>query len=45
MMLILGILIGLASITTKEVTPFLIATIALIVTASANVWDSTDKDP
>jgi hypothetical protein len=38
MMLILGIIIGLASITAKEVTPFLIATIALIVAASANVW-------
>jgi uncharacterized membrane protein len=37
-MLILGIIIGLTSITTKEVTPFLIATIALIVAASANVW-------
>ena len=37
-MLILGIIIGLTSITAKEVTPFLIATIALIVAASANVW-------
>jgi uncharacterized membrane protein len=37
-MLVLGIIIGLTSITTKEVTPFLIATIALIVAASANVW-------
>jgi hypothetical protein len=37
-MLILGIIIGITSITTKEVTPFLIATIALIVAASANVW-------
>jgi hypothetical protein len=37
-MLILGIIIGVTSITTKEVTPFLIATIALIVAASANVW-------
>jgi len=37
-MLILGIIIGLTSITEKEVTPFLIATIALIVAASANVW-------
>jgi hypothetical protein len=36
-MLILGVIIGLTSITTKEVTPFLIATIALIVAASANV--------
>jgi len=38
-MLILGVIIGLTSITTKEVTPFLIATIALVVAASANVWD------
>jgi len=30
-MLILGIIIGLTSITAKEVTPFLIATIALMV--------------
>jgi hypothetical protein len=37
-MLILGIIIGLTSITTKEIQPFLIATIALIVAASANVW-------
>jgi uncharacterized membrane protein len=37
-MLILGIIIGLTSITTKEVTPFLIATIALIVASVANVW-------
>lgn len=37
-MLILGIVIGLTSITTKEIQPFLIATIALIVAASANVW-------
>ena len=37
-MLILGTIIGLLSITTKEVTPFLIAAIALVVAASANVW-------
>jgi len=37
-MLILGIIIGITSITTKEITPFLIATIALIVATSANVW-------
>ncbi len=37
-MLILGIIIGITSITAKEVTPFLIATIALIVATSANVW-------
>lgn len=37
-LLILGIIIGLTSITVKEVTPFLIAAIALIVASSANVW-------
>lgn len=37
-MLILGVIIGLTSLTVKEVTPFLIATIALVVAASANVW-------
>jgi hypothetical protein len=37
-MLVLGVLIGLVSITTKEVMPFLIATVALLVAASANVW-------
>ena len=38
-LLILGIIIGLTSITTKEVMPFLIAAIALVVAASANVWE------
>lgn len=38
LMLILGIVIGLTSITTKEVTPFLIATIALVVAAAADIW-------
>jgi len=38
-MLILGIIVGLVSITTKEVRPFLIAAIALIVTGvSVDVW-------
>ncbi len=38
-MLILGIIVGLVSITAKEVTPFLIAAIALIVTGiTADVW-------
>jgi len=37
-MLVLGVLIGVVSITTKEVMPFLIATVALLVAASANVW-------
>ena len=34
LMVILGILIGLVSITAKEATPFLIASIALIVTGT-----------
>ena len=37
-MLVLGIIIGITSITAKEVTPFLIATIALVVATIANVW-------
>jgi hypothetical protein len=38
-MLILGVIIGIAgSITTKEITPFLIATIALMVAGSGAVW-------
>jgi len=37
-MLILGIIIGLTTVTEKEVTPFLITTIALIVSSVANVW-------
>ncbi len=37
-MLILGVIIGLTSITRKEVTAFLIATIALLVASGANVW-------
>ncbi|MBS7615756.1 hypothetical protein KEJ45_00950 [Candidatus Bathyarchaeota archaeon] len=35
---ILGIITGLVSITEKEVTPFLIATIALLVAAATDVW-------
>ena len=42
-MLILGIIIGVTSITEKEVTPFLIATIALVVAANANVWSPLGK--
>jgi hypothetical protein len=38
-LLILGIIVGLVSITVKEVTPFLVATIALIVASIANVWE------
>jgi len=37
-LLILGIVVGLISITAKEVTPFLIAAIALIVASISNVW-------
>jgi hypothetical protein len=37
-LLILGIIVGLINITAKEVTPFLIATIALIVASISNVW-------
>ena len=37
-LLILGLIVGLVMITAKEVTPFLIATIALIVATISNVW-------
>jgi hypothetical protein len=37
-LLILGIVVGLVNITAKETTPFLIATIALIVASISNVW-------
>lgn len=37
-LLILGIVVGLVSITVKEVQPFLIAAIALVVAGYANVW-------
>ena len=38
-MLILGIIIGIAgSITAREITPFLIATIALMVAGIGDVW-------
>jgi hypothetical protein len=39
-MLILGVIVGLVSITAKEVMPFLIAAIALVVTGNAYVWGS-----
>jgi len=48
-MLILGIIVGLVSITAKEVTPFLISSIALMVTRvglgtqSGDVWKPLDK--
>lgn len=38
-LLILGVIVGLVSITVKEVTPFLVATIALIVASISNVWE------
>jgi uncharacterized membrane protein len=37
-LLILGVIVGLVSITVKEVSPFLVATIALIVASISNVW-------
>jgi hypothetical protein len=37
-LLILGIIVGLIKITAKEVTPFLIAAIALIAAGIGNVW-------
>lgn len=49
LMLILGIIVGLVSITTKEVTPFLISTIALMVTrvglgtVTGDVWKPLEK--
>jgi len=43
-MLILGIIVGLISITTKEVTPFLIAAIALMVTrVGLDVWQPLSR--
>jgi len=42
-LLILGIIIGVTSITAKEVTPFLIATIALIVASISNVWSPLSR--
>lgn len=41
-LLILGIIIGFVSITAKEVAPFLIAAIALIVASASNVWSPLD---
>jgi hypothetical protein len=37
-LLVLGVLVGLVSITVQEVQPFLIAAIALIVASISNVW-------
>jgi hypothetical protein len=41
-MLILGIIVGLISVTAKEVQPFLIVAIALIVASLAQVWAPLD---
>jgi hypothetical protein len=38
-LLILGIIVGLICITVKEVQPFLIVAIALIVASASNVWN------
>lgn len=38
LLLVLGIIVGLITITAKEVTPFLIAAIALMLAGAANVW-------
>ncbi len=49
LMLILGVIVGLVSITTKEVTPFLISTIALMVTRvglgtiTGDVWKPLER--
>jgi hypothetical protein len=37
-LVILGIMVGFISVTAKDVTPFLIAAIALIVAGMSNVW-------
>jgi uncharacterized membrane protein len=42
-MLVLGIIIGLISIATTEVAPFLMSAIALIVASIAHVWDPLER--
>ena len=37
-LLILGIVVGFISVTSKEVTPFLVAAIALVVVGTSTVW-------
>jgi hypothetical protein len=37
-LVILGIVVGFISVTAKEVTPFLVAAIALIVAGLSNIW-------
>jgi hypothetical protein len=39
-MLILGIVVGFISVTSKEVTPFLIGAIALVVVGTSTVWSA-----
>jgi hypothetical protein len=39
-LLILGAVVGVVSITSREVMPFLIAAIALVVTGNATIWGS-----
>ena len=42
-MLILGIVVGVTSITAKKVIPFLTVTIALVVTNVADVWSPLSR--
>ncbi len=42
-LVILGIIVGLLNITTKEVMPFLVAAIALVVAANTNIYVPIDK--
>lgn len=35
LLVVLGVIVGLTTVTEKEITPFLVATIALVVTATA----------
>jgi hypothetical protein len=37
-LVILGIIVGFISVTSKEVTPFLIAAIALVVVGASTIW-------
>lgn len=42
-MLVLGIIIGVTSITAKKVLPFLTVTIALVVTSVSDVWSPLSR--
>lgn len=44
-LVILGVIVGFVSITTKEVMPFLIATIALVAAGNAAIWGSLQYIP